>query len=394
LTDRIIYFDCFSGASGDMILGALLDAGLELSGLKRELKKLRLAGFSLSARKVTRGGFSGTKFDVEIRHDERHERRLAEILALIRKSGLPQSAKVRAQHIFSRLAAAEARAHGTTPGRVHFHEVGAIDAIVDIVGAVVGLELLGVKKIFVSPIATGRGYVESAHGRLPVPAPATAYLIEGVPAKSTDIERELTTPTGAAILTTLADGFGEMPLMKVEEVGYGAGTAPGERVPNLLRVFLGSPLGRVAASGYDTDAVLHFATNIDDATPETCARAVERLMDAGALDAWLCPITMKKGRAAWTLHALCENRDADAMTDIIFRETTTFGLRVTSEKRLKLQRKIVSVKTKYGAVKVKIGMRGSEVLTASPEYEEVRRLAEKRGVAFRDVYEAAKAALR
>jgi hypothetical protein len=392
---RIAYFDCFSGASGDMIIGALLDAGLELKDLQRELGKLRLRGCSLSAKKVARGGFSATKFDVEVPHREggRSHRKLADILGIIRKSRLSDNVKRCSERIFRRLAGAEARAHGVAPGRIHFHEVGAVDAIVDIVGAVAGLELLGVTKIFVSPIATGSGYVECAHGRLPVPAPATAYLLEGFPAKGTDVVRELTTPTGAAILTTLADGFGGMPAMHIAKVGCGAGTAEGERVPNLLRVFLGASMG-AGAEGYESDVVTRYEANIDDATPETCARAVERLMDAGALDAWLSPAAMKKGRSAWTLHVLCENSDAAKIADVIFRETTTFGVRVASESRLKLARKIVSVKTRYGVVKVKVGMKGGEAVTASPEYEDCRRAAESRGVAFRDVYEAAKAALR
>lgn len=395
MTERIAYFDCFSGASGDMIIGALLDAGLELDSLRRELKKLKLRGYSLSARRVKRGGFSATKFDVEIPHHEAaHTRRkLADILGIIKKSRLSENVKRRSERVFRRLAGAEARAHGVAPGRMHFHEVGAVDAIVDIVGAVAGLELLGVTKIFVSPIATGGGYVDCAHGRLPVPAPATAYLLEGFPVKGTDIERELTTPTGAAVLTTLADGFGGMPAMRIAKVGYGAGTAEGERVPNLLRIFLSAPEDGNTEC-YESDVVTRYEANIDDATPETCARAVERLMEAGALDAWLSPAAMKKGRSAWTLHALCENSDAEKIADVIFRETTTFGVRVANESRLKLARKIIPVRTKYGAVKVKVGMKGREIITASPEYEDCRRVAEGRGVAFRDVYEAAKAALK
>ena len=393
MTGRIAYFDCFSGASGDMIIGALLDAGLELRGLEWELRKLKLRGYSLAAKKVKRGGFSATKFDVEVSRRGHAHRGLAEILGLIKKSGLPETVKQRGEKIFRRLAHAEARAHGVSPGKLHFHEVGAVDAIVDIIGAAAGLEMLGVKKIIVSPIATGSGYVDCAHGRLPVPAPGTAYLLEGFPVRGAEVQRELTTPTGAAILTTLADGFGDMPAMKIEKVGCGAGAAEGERLPNILRVFLGSTVGAVG-EGYEADTVTHCEANIDDATPQTCARAMERLMEAGALDAWLAPIVMKKGRAAWTLHALCESGEAAKIADVIFRETTTFGLRVASESRMKLARKIISVKTKFGSVKVKVGMKGGEALTASPEYEDCRRVAASKGVAFRAVYDAAKAAPR
>lgn len=378
-----------------MIVGALLDAGLELKALKRELAKLGLRGYTLSADRVTRRGFSATKFDVRIpsHHEHGHaHRKLADIIGLIKKSKLVDKVKLRAERVFRRLAEAEARAHGVSPASIHFHEVGAIDAIVDIVGAVAGLELLGITRVVASPLPVGGGHVDCAHGRLPVPAPAVAFLLEGFPVRGGGDCRELTTPTGAAILTTLADSFGGMPDMMVEQVGCGAGTVEGEGLPNVLRLFIGAPATEKAA-GYETDIITRYETNIDDATPEACARAVEQLLKAGALDAWLAPISMKKGRSAWTLHVLCENADAAKIADVIFRETTTFGVRVAEERRLKLARKIVSVKTKYGAVKVKVGMKGGEVIVASPEYDDCRRVAEERGVPFRDVYDAAKAAL-
>lgn len=386
---RIAYFDCFSGASGDMIIGALIDAGLGLGALRRELAKLKLRGYSLSAKKVTRGGFGGTKFDVKIPHREHRHRRLADILRMIDGGRLSPAVRRGAKAVFRRLAEAEARAHGTTPGRIHFHEVGAVDSIVDIVGAVAGLELLGVGEVRVSAMATGRGYVDCAHGRLPVPAPATAYLLEGFPAHSGEAERELTTPTGAAVLTTLGASFGASPPMEIERVGYGAGAAEGAGAPNLLRVFLGRPIGP-AAGPYETDTVTKFEANIDDATPEICAAAVERLLGAGALDAWLTPAVMKKGRAAWTLSALCEQKDAGEIAAVIFRETTTLGVRVENVGRLKLARKIVRVKTRYGVVGVKVGMNGGRIVTSSPEYEDCRRAAERSGAALREVYEAAR----
>ncbi len=392
MSARIAYFDCFSGASGDMIIGALLDAGLKLDELRRGLRKLKLRGYGVSARKAVRGGFKGTKFDVKVSRGKHPHRKLADIVSLIEASGLSQTVRRRAKSVFKRLAAAEARAHGTTPGRVHFHEVGALDAIVDIVGVMVGLEALGVTGVHVSAFATGTGYVDCAHGRLPVPAPATASLLEGYPVRGIDAGRELTTPTGAAILTTLGASFGVMPPMLVERVGYGAGDGQRSGEPNLLRVFLGRPPG-VGENGSpcETDAVTRLETNIDDATPEMCAGAIERLLEAGALDAWLTPVVMKKGRAAWTLHVLCENHDAGKMAETIFRETTTFGVRAEEVRRLKLPRKTVRVKTRYGAVAVKVGMMDGRVLTVSPEYEDCRRIAAKRRAALRDVYDAAKA---
>ena len=394
-TGRIAYFDCFSGASGDMIIGALLDAGLKLDDLKRELRKLKVRGYNLSARKVTRGGFRVTDFRVKVSRKGHPHRKLADIVSLIKAGGLSQSVRRRAKSVFKRLAAAEARTHGTTPGRIHFHEVGAVDAIVDVVGAVAGLELLGVTEVHVSAFTTGTGYVDCAHGRLPVPTPATSYLLEGFPVRGIDAGRELTTPTGAALLTTLGASFGAMPLMNVERVGYGAGDADGEGGPNLLRVVLGSVPGTAdGGSPYETDAVTRFEANIDDATPEICAGALERLLEAGALDAWLTPIVMKKGRAAWTLNVLCDDRDAGVMADMIFSETTTFGVRVERVKRLKVRREVIRVKTRYGTVAVKVGTKDGKALTASPEYEDCRRLAARHEAAVRDVYDAAKAALR
>jgi len=385
---RVIYFDCPSGASGDMIVGALLDAGVSIDALRAELAKLHLADFRVDAKHVTRGGISGTKFDVTIEAKHAH-RGLADVLAIINESELSDRVKQDAGRVFRRLAEAEARVHDTDVESVHFHEVGAVDAIVDVVGAAIGLEKLDACEIVSSPLPTGSGFVTCAHGKLPVPAPATAQLLVGFPVAASDVEAELTTPTGAAILTTLADRFGGRPAMTVETVGSGAGSKNFENVPNLLRVFVGE-----TAETDETDRMWVIETNIDDMPAELFETLFERLLAAGVVDVFTTPIQMKKTRPAVKLSTIVSAELRARAEEIIFRETTTFGIRAYEVERRKLRRESVRVKTEFGELRVKLGRLGDELITVSPEYGDCRRIAEAQGVTLKDVYEKARLAAR
>ena len=395
MTTKVAYFDCFSGASGDMILGALLDAGLELSALAEQLEKLGLEGYELKAEKTSRLGFAGTKFEVlvaERGHDEEsghhHERHLGDIRSMIQASSLGDSVKGRSIAVFERLAEAEATVHGKEPDEVHFHEVGAVDSIIDIVGAAIALELLGIEEVICSPLRTGTGYVECRHGRLPVPAPGTAELLKGYPVAPTDVPAELTTPTGAAILTTLAAGFGPCPQMQVGSVGYGAGRRETEPIPNLLRVFIGERSDR-----YLTDTAIVIETNLDDMSPELIGHLAQKLLDLGALDVYSVPIYMKKGRPGVLLSVIAEPQDASRLEEAVLLESTSFGVRKYEVQRQKLAREHVTVATEYGEARVKLGKIGGEVKKAAPEYEDCKKLADERGVPLREVYRAVMAAL-
>ena len=380
----LAYFDCFSGISGDMALGALVDAGLPLEDLRAELAKLGLSGYSLGSRKVLRSGLSATKVDVILDAKEQPARRLADIRRIIDGSALGPSAKRKSLDIFTRLAMAEAMVHGTTPEEVHFHEVGAVDAIVDIVGAVVGLELLGINEVIASPVNVGSGSVHTAHGRLPVPAPATAELLKGIPLYASSISFELTTPTGAAIISTLASSFGPLPQLTVRRTAYGAGGRDLPHTPNVLRLFVGE-----YASPYEEDRAVLIETSIDDLNPQIYGHLIERLLETGALDAYLAPIVMKKGRPGVLLSVLAGKEKADELLDILFRETTTIGVRIQEVGRKKLSRELLDVRTPYGTVRVKVSRRGDEVLTVTPEYEDCKRLAREHRVPIRSVMQEA-----
>ena len=386
----VAYFDCFAGAAGDMIVGALLDAGADFEALKGELAKLGLAGCSLSAERAHRAGLAGTKFTVEPAHpDHGPHRRLNDIQELIARADLAPRVADRAGRIFTRLAEAEAAAHGIELQKVHFHEVGAVDSIMDVVGSCVCLELLGVDKVLCSPIPVGSGTIEAAHGVLPVPAPATAKLLAGAKTSSADIAGEATTPTAAAVLTTLAAGYGPMPAMHLSAVGYGAGTRETDPVANLLRVFI----GQLDQAG-QTDTVVEVSANIDDCTGEVLGATIDKLLAAGCVDAWATPIFTKKSRPAWTLSALCGPADVERCEEIIFRETTTFGLRRRTASRTKLARSYEAVETGYGPIRVKQGRRGETVITASPEFADCRAAAQAHDVSVREVMAAAMSAYR
>lgn len=377
------YFDCFSGAGGDMIVASLIDAGADADALREGLSSLGVGGYSLSIEKVSKQGFAATRFHVELDKEPQPHRRLKDIKQIIDASALPVTVKQRSVRVFGRLAEAEAAVHGTTVDEVHFHEVGAVDAIVDVVGAVLALDLLGVEQVTCSPIPVGSGTVTCAHGTMPVPAPATAELLKGVPIAACDEVGELTTPTAAAVITTLASTFGPLPGMRITAVGYGAGSREGRTRPNLLRVIVGE-----AVEEGDVDLITVLETSIDDATPEVIGHCVERLLNEGALDAYAVPIQMKKSRPGVLLTVLCTPNRVRAMEQVLFAETTTFGVRRHDVERRKLPRRHETVTTPFGKVRMKVGERDG-VMTASPEYDDCRAAAEKHRVALRDVMAAA-----
>jgi uncharacterized protein (TIGR00299 family) protein len=382
----LAYFDCFSGISGDMTLGALVDAGLPLEVLRAELAKLNLPGYTLSSEKVRRSGISATKVHVVLDEKDQPARHLADISRIINGSSLSPVIQQKSLAIFHRLAEAEAKVHGTTPDRVHFHEVGAVDALVDIVGSVIGLEHLGITEIIGSPVNVGSGTVHTAHGKLPVPAPATVELLRNIPLYSSSITFELTTPTGAAILSTLAASFGLLPQMKVDRIAHGAGNKDFSHTPNVLRLMIGELL-----PAYGEDRSTLIETNIDDMNPQLYDHVIERLLAQGAQDAYLTPIIMKKGRPAILLSVLCDRMNTDAVLDTLFRETTSIGVRIGETGRKKLQREVRQVETSYGTVRVKVSRRGDEIMTVTPEYEDCKMLAEEKKVPLKSVIEEAKA---
>lgn len=388
---RIAYFDCFSGASGDMILGACLDAGFPLERLREGLAALTVGGYTVDAARIRKQGFAATQFDVQVDPaTHKPHRHLKHIREILENSPLPESVRGNALKVFTRLAEVEAAAHGTTLEKVHFHEVGAIDAIVDITGACLALEYFGVRRLHVSAIPTGNGTVRCEHGVMPVPAPATAGLLVGVPLASCEEEGELTTPTGAAILTTLASGFGPMPSMRIETIGMGAGRRDGKTRPNVLRLFLGEATETPSAD--ERDQILVLETNLDDISGEIIGHVTEKLFAAGALDVFTTPIAMKKSRPASMLTVLIEPSRRDAAEAVLFAETATFGVRGHLAERSKLARMVETVNTDLGPIRIKVGRRGDEVIAATPEYEDCRAAAERSSKPLREVMETAKAA--
>jgi uncharacterized protein (TIGR00299 family) protein len=382
---RTAYFDCFSGISGDMTLGALVDAGVSIDVLRAELAKLGLPGYEIKAEKVKRCGIAATKVHVIIDHKDQHARHLVDILDIIDRSSLSSSIQRKSSMIFHRLAEAEAKVHGTTTDHVHFHEVGAVDSIVDIVGSVIGLELLGISRIMTSAVNVGSGTVQTSHGLLPIPAPATAELLKEIPLYESDTKFELTTPTGAAIISTLGALFGPLPPMKANVIAYGAGDKDFPGKPNVLRLMIGE-----LVTIHDEDTSLVIETNIDDMSPQVYDYLIGKLMQQGAQDAYLTPIIMKKGRPAILLSVLTDKSKTDTMVDTIFRETTSIGVRIQEINRKKLIREIADVKTPYGTIRVKISKHGNEVLTITPEYEDCKRIAEEMQVPLKNVIEEAK----
>jgi len=435
--ELILFLDPFSGVAGDMLIGALLDLGLDLAKLHHELGKLNLRGYNLTSKRVMRGAISSIKFDVEINgvlqkeldlgpsdaagvhdhghghshadgesHDHGHshadsgpsavpaaaqQRNFAEIKKLIAESSLSERVKTDSIRVFTRLAEAEARIHAMEVESVQFHEVGALDSIIDIVGGCIGIESLGVSQLWCGPIALGSGFVKCEHGLIPVPAPATLEIVKGLPTRPSPVQKELTTPTGAALIAGLCSHFGAMPPMRIQAIGYGAGSREGQAVPNVLRAILGV-LDSVAQTPPESDSILEISANIDDSTPEVMGHVCDQLLAAGALDVFLTPIQMKKFRPGSMLTVLAEPHLRDTVAAILFRESSTFGLRYTQQSRLKLSRQIESVPTPFGPIRVKIGTWRGEIVSRHPEYDDCKAAAESRNVPLQDVIAAARQA--
>lgn len=384
---KIAYFDCFAGISGDMILGALLDAGLELDELRQGLQGLHLSEYELQVSHVRKGALGATSVTVAVRGPV-PERKLADIEQIIAESELPGEVKEQSLSIFRRLIQVESEIHGADPAEVHLHEVGGTDALVDVVGSLLGLKLLGVEKVYASRLPLGHGFVRCAHGLLPVPAPATLALLRGMPVVQYDVEGELVTPTGAAIITSLAEEYGPLPPMTVEQIGYGAGKQ-NFPFPNLLRLLVGSPYAPAALSRED---VVLLETNLDDMNPEWYDHVMDSLFDAGALDVFLLPFQGKKNRPGVLLSVLCHPCQAEQLSSIVFAETTTLGIRQAVMERRCLERETISVDTAHGQVRVKVARLAGDVVNLSPEYEDCRRLARESGKPLKEVYAAAQTA--
>ncbi|MFQ5882432.1 MAG: nickel pincer cofactor biosynthesis protein LarC [Candidatus Methylomirabilales bacterium] len=368
---RIAYFDCYSGISGDMILGALVDAGLPGEELRSETAKLKLAGVDLKAEKVERGGLLGTRVHVITPREHHSRRHLSDILTLLKKSDLPEEVLSPARQIFQRLGEAEAHVHGVPVEKIHFHEVGALDTIVDVTGAIIGLRALEISEIHASAINLGGGVIKAAHGELPVPAPGTAALLRGVPVYGSPVEGELTTPTGAAVITTLAKAFGPLPPLQIDRIGYGAGSLDLPGRANLLRLILGEQIRDL-----ESDEIAVLEANIDDMSPQLYEPLMEALFEAGALDVFLTPIIMKKSRPATVVSAIVPAGLEGVIGPILFRFSSTFGIRSRRMHRQKLPPEILTVRTRFGEVRVKVGRLQGHPIHLAPEYEDCRRLAE------------------
>jgi uncharacterized protein (TIGR00299 family) protein len=383
----IAYFDCFSGISGDMVLGALVDAGADLRAIEQELRKLGLENWKISSESVKRGTIFATHVKVETPEDH-HHRGLSIILKLIKDANLAPRAAERARKIFTRLAEAEAKVHQIPVEQVHLHEVGAVDSIIDIVGAAIGFELLGIDEFACSAFDLGVGQVKTAHGLLPVPAPATAELLRGAPVYTSGMPRELVTPTGAAIATTLSTRFSETPEMTLRAIGYGAGSADLKEKPNVLRLLIGE--NSITEPGEHWDApVTVIETNLDDMSPQIYGYFVERALEAGALDVFSAPVQMKKNRPGLLVTLLAEPANVSRLIDLIFRETTTIGVRTHEVRRKTLDREFLPVTTPFGEVRMKISRMNGSILNAAPEYDDCRRIATERGIPLKQVIAAA-----
>ncbi len=386
---RTLYFDCFAGASGDMILGALVGAGVDADQLRQQLSLLNVEGFALDFETVDKSGLSCTYACVQTAHEHKH-RHLSHITRIINDSALSQSVKDRAIAIFTRLAEAEARVHNEPVEKVHFHEVGALDAIVDVVGAAICFDLLKIERFISSPLHVGSGMIEMAHGRFPIPPPAVAELIKNVPFYSTDLKGELLTPTGAAIITTVCTEFGPVPTMRVEQTGYGAGTRDYEKFPNALRVMIGET--DVAQAG--DEKLWMIETNLDDISPQIVGHVMERAFAMGANDCFFTSVQMKKTRPGVLLSVLCDAKLKESICEMLFVETTTLGIRTYEVVRKTLARKMISVETPYGTIDVKVANLNGKEVNAQPEFEQVRAAAARAGVSVKEVEEATRVAIR
>jgi uncharacterized protein (TIGR00299 family) protein len=419
---KTLYLDIFSGIAGDMFIAALLDLGVDATKLERELKKLQLGGYHLHIARGQKAAIAGVKFDVHLAHEHDHapdhghphhhadephhdhgpeaQRNFSEIRHLISRSKLSAWVKQKAIAVFARIAEAEGKIHGLPPNEVHFHEVGAVDSIVDIVGAAIALELLGKPRVFASPVVEGTGWIKCAHGRFPVPAPATLAILGArkIPVSQCDEPHELVTPTGAALLAEFVESFGAMDNLVAEKIGFGLGTRDHETRPNVLRAVLGEgikktsntqhPTSNIQSRDWETDRVAVLETNLDDCPGEILGAFVETALAAGALDVFHTPIQMKKNRPGVLLTVLCAEAEADKFAELILRETTAFGVRKTIAERRKLRREFAELKTPLGEVTVKIGRLNGKVVQAAPEFESAKKMAAKAGVPVKQIFAA------
>lgn len=381
-TQRILFFDCFSGLSGDMIVSALIDLGVPFSVVENAAAALPLSGYKIRHEKEVRSAVSVSRFFVDVDEAKQPHRHFSNIRDMINDSSLSDGIKTKSIAIFEVLAAAEAKVHGTTIEKVHFHEVGAVDSIVDIVGAAAGLEYLDVD-VACAKIPLGRGFVKTQHGLLPLPAPATLNILEGVLVEGTDVEAELTTPTGAAVMKAMATQYGPMPTMRPLQTGFGAGSRSLPERPGILRVVLGEMESQTAAR------CMVLETNIDDMTGELAAHAMEQLLNNGALDVWFESIQMKKGRPALKMAVLCQPADRESLGALLMRETTTIGVRFYEVGRMEMQRSIAEAKTPWGTVRIKVSFSHAGMKTVSPEFEDCKQLALKNNVPLKNVMAAA-----
>ncbi len=382
---KTLYFDCFAGASGDMILGAMVAAGVSPQELNDQLSLLGVSGYAINFETVNRSGISATYARVQTAPEQAH-RHLSDILKIIYDSRLSGSVKDRAAEIFARLAEAEARVHNERIEKIHFHEVGALDAIIDVVGAAICFDLLGIEHFVSSAFHVGSGMIDMAHGRFPVPPPAVTELLKGAPFYSTDVKGELLTPTGAAIITTVCSEFGALPQLKLEHTGYGAGTREYEEFPNVLRVFVGETVD----AQRDDVKLWMVETNVDDMSPQVFGHVMERALESGALDCYFTPIQMKKNRPGVLLSILCREDEREKFMDLLFSETTTLGIRSYQVERRALERHTVRVETQYGPIDVKVAQVNGHIVKEMPEYEQCRQAARNANVPLRIVEEAAR----
>jgi uncharacterized protein (TIGR00299 family) protein len=379
---KLAYFDCFSGISGDMTLGALIDAGCSADLLREGLKSLQVPGWELTTEKVWKNGMSATYLRVKTEDQQKH-RSLITILEILQNSRLAAGVRENASRIFQKLGEAEAYVHDAPIEKVHFHEVGAVDAIVDIVGSCIGFHALGIERFACSPLNVGGGTAKMAHGVLPVPAPATARLLQGAPTFSNGVQRELVTPTGAAIVATLCDSFGPQPAMTVSAIGYGAGTADLEGQPNVVRIMIGETADKTSSAGDEEISIIE--ANLDDMNPQIYGYVLEKALLAGALDVYTTALQMKKNRPGTLLTILCRPEDTDALMSLIFAETTTFGVRTHRAQRRALPREWVNVSTGFGPVRIKLSRSNGHILHVTPEYDDCRKLAVEKQVPLQQV---------
>ena len=382
---KTLYFDCFAGASGDMILGAMVAAGVDPNYLREQLSRLSVSGFTINFETVNRSGLSATYARVETAPEHKH-RHFSDIKQIIETSALSAAVKQRAVQIFTRLAEAEARVHNEPIDHIHFHEVGAVDAIVDVVGAAICFDTLRIDRFISSPLHVGSGMVKMAHGQFPVPPPAVTELLKGVPFYATNIKGELLTPTGAAIITTVCSEYGPIPRMTTESNGYGAGTREYQDFPNVLRVLI----GETEDTGATDERLWMIETNLDDASPQIVGHVMDRVLESGALDCFFTPVQMKKNRPGVLLSVLCDAAEKEGVMKLLFTETTTLGVRSYEVTRRALERSVVRVETPYGPIDVKVAHLDGRVVNEMPEFEQCRRAAAHANVPLKVVEEAAR----